>query len=296
MTASVQSDHPLVVTNEFATNEEYVLHLIHQKAYEHASVICEGRTVLDWGCNNGYGLPILAKTASKVGGLDTNKLCVQAAHLRSPEYANDVWLFNGRDIPTAKRDWGAVTSFQVIEHVHDINAYLGAIRSVLSEDGTALFTTPNREIRLDPGMKPWNDFHVNEFTAAELKAILRDYFRYVEVLGLQGDGEIVNVERARCARARDAARTQRSLQCRILRRISNPLERVMRVALPPALRRVCASWYYRASAGVPAPPLTHLINERLSTSQLFYSAESVENSVDLLAVCSNTPSECVRIE
>jgi 2-polyprenyl-3-methyl-5-hydroxy-6-metoxy-1,4-benzoquinol methylase len=154
----VQSNHPLVMVDDFVTLEEYALHLIHCKAYEHASALCEGRSVLDWGCNNGYGLPLLAITALQVGSLDTNVKCVEEARRRYPAYANDIWLYNGRDIPFPTRDWDVIVSFQVIEHVRNMSAYLQAIKSVLSDAGVVLFTTPNREIRLDPEMKPWNEF------------------------------------------------------------------------------------------------------------------------------------------
>jgi len=154
----VQVNHPLAVTDDFATVEDYVLHMMHLKAYEYASTLCRGRTVLDWGCNNGYGMAVLANSARLVGGLDTNHMCIREVRQRYPKFASNLWLYDGRRLPFSGRTWEAVVSFQVIEYVPDVNGYLGAIRGVLTKGGIVLFATPNKLIRLDPGMRPWNGF------------------------------------------------------------------------------------------------------------------------------------------
>jgi SAM-dependent methyltransferase len=283
MTTSVQLNHPSVPTDDFISIEEYALHLIHLKAYEHASEICKGRAVLDWGCNNGWGLPVLAKTSSRVGGLDTNESRVLEARSRYPEYAKDIWLYDGVNVPFSERDWGAVVSFQVIEHVKDVDGYLKTIASVLSDQGVVLFATPNRETRLDPGMKPWNEFHVTEFTAAELKTVLQTYFKYVEIYGLQGAPEITDVERQRTGRARDEARRQNSIGRRSLRYIKGL------VKFKSGALDVPGQIHGRPISSTPLPRIPDSVIKALSTSQLHYTQSEYERAVDLVAICSNTP-------
>lgn len=89
-------------------------------------------------------------------------------------------------------------SFQVIEHIANAGAYLSEIARVLRSDGVALFTTPNAAIRLDPGMKPWNEFHVREYLAEELSALLRATFPGVAVRGLFAADELYRTEFERC--------------------------------------------------------------------------------------------------
>jgi 2-polyprenyl-3-methyl-5-hydroxy-6-metoxy-1,4-benzoquinol methylase len=286
MNALVQRDHPLVETDEFATIEECAIYVMHRNAYKHASVLCEGRTVLDWGCNNGYGIPLLATTALRVGGIDTNELCITQARNRYPEYQNDIWLFDGTHIPFSERDWGAVVSFEVIEHIADMSAYLGAICSVLGEDGIALFTTPNRQIRLDPEMKPWNEFHVTEFSAQQLKSVLQQYFTHVQVLGLQGDPELMDIERNRCARFRTAARNDRKIQQRVRRSLRN----VLRIVLPSGIVARLRNSRHTAPSNEKKAPLLASVVERLSDLQLGYTANEVETAVDFMAVCSGVKS------
>jgi SAM-dependent methyltransferase len=287
MTYPVQSNHPLVLIGDFATLEDYVIFLIHRKAYEHASAICKGRSILDWGCNNGYGLSVLARTALRVGGLDTNERCVQEARLRYPEFANNIWLYEGREIPFPKRDWDVVISFQVIEHVQDLKAYLEAILSVLSDAGVVLFTTPNREIRLDTGMTPWNKFHATEFTAAELRKVLQEHFCHVEVYGLQGEPEITGIERDRCWRARRAARKERAISTRVFRYLQGAMKSAVRSVLPAGAMARLRHLNQSPPLEVIVPRLPDSVIERFSTSQIYYAKSDLNTAVDLLAVCSN---------
>jgi SAM-dependent methyltransferase len=276
MESQVQVDHPLLITSNFTSVEDYVLHLMHLKAYEYASTLCGGRTVLDWGCNSGYGMRVLATTAGQVGGIDTSDMCLAEVRRRYPEFTNCLWLYDGLNIPLSKRDWGAVVSFQVIEHVPDVKAYLSTIRAVLGTGGLALFATPNRLIRLEPGMKPWNRFHVTEFSAAELKSTLLEHFSYVQVFGLQGNADIVNTERERSARAKRYALLHQTLSGRITMRLQNIVAQATR-------------------PHTPQETFQELLLEQWTTGQLFYDRDRLEDAIDLFAVCSDAPLDGTTI-
>lgn len=283
----VQRNHPLVLTDQFASPEDFVIFLMHQKAYDLASSFSSGRNVLDWGCNNGYGLPILARSAKRVGGVDTNEACVAEARRLHPEFSEDIWLYDGVNIPVTERFWDIVVSFQVIEHVPNVKAYVDDIVRVMKDTGIALFTTPNRLIRLDDDMKPWNEFHVTEFSAAQLASTLRDSFRYVQIFGMQGDPEILNVERKRCSMAREMARLSNSAGNSILQSTRTNVKRFVKSALPSKLvERLRTHQFGLTSRGwSQSMALKNL--ERFSTSDLCYTEDSVDDAVDLLAVCSN---------
>ena len=55
----LQINHSIVQTDSFSTVESYVLYLLHRKAYEHAAEIASGKSLLDWGCNDGYGMELM---------------------------------------------------------------------------------------------------------------------------------------------------------------------------------------------------------------------------------------------
>ena len=181
----------------FRSPEEYALYLVHTKAYETAGVLGAGKDVLDWGCNVGYGMEVLSRTARSVSGLDLSERAVEAARRRLRRRSADIQWYQGGCCNYVDDAFDVVTSFQVIEHISDYDTYFGEILRVLRPGGTAIFTTPNAALRLAPGMKPWNEFHVHEFTPVELEDVLASRFHSVTVRGLFGVDELYAIERDR---------------------------------------------------------------------------------------------------
>ena len=279
-TMALQCNHPLV-TAVPATLEESVLGLLHQKAYEEAGRFAQKRDVLDWGCNDGYGLKILTSVANRLAGLDTAEHCVQAARENVPAIASEIRLYTGQGVPFECESFDLVVSFQVIEHIEDCSRYLRDIKSVLRPGGVALFSTPNRLLRLDPDMKPWNSYHVTEYTPDTLVEMLAVVFPQTEVYGLHGSPELEAVERSRCARARAAARNEHpgTGHRRIRVRTKAVLRRVLGKNLTTGLRRLIGE--RQGPNNSPFPKL----DECFSTRELRYSRDRLEDALDLFAVC-----------
>ena len=236
--------HPLVDDQTFLSIEEVVNYLVHLRAYEEAARLAAGKAVLDVGCNVGYGIQVLASTAASVAGIDVSPQAVQAAQQRLGSTA-DIRLYDGVQCSFTARSFDVATSFQVIEHVSDYQAYLSEIIRLLRPDGLVVFTTPNARIRLDPGMKPWNEFHVREFNHSELKELLSTWFEAVEIRGLFGKDELYQIERNRCERARVAARSQPSRPRPTLRAV---VKRVFPWLVP--FRNALRTWTKREQAQV----------------------------------------------
>jgi len=268
--------HPLVDDQCFPSMEAYVIHLIHLKAYEEAARLVAGKTVLDMGCNIGYGLEVLASTAFSVAGLDVSPRAVAAAQQRLGPTV-DIRVYNGTLCSFASRSFDAVTSFQVIEHVSDYTAYFSEIVRLIRPGGMVLFTTPNARLRLDPGMKPWNEFHVREFTPPELKELLSTWFELVELRGLFGKDELYQLECNRCARAKNAPKPQ---PARIHPTLRKTLKRVFPWLIP--IRKTL-----RAGLKREHDPVNVARSEMkcFSTQDLFYRADRLEDALDLMALC-----------
>jgi SAM-dependent methyltransferase len=178
------------------TVEDVVMGLYHRYSYEVAArTLRPGDRVLDVGFGEGYGAAILKCDYTGVE-LDADLV----SHARS-QYAGRFETYDGRHLPDGPFD--LVVSFQVIEHVHAVDSWLAEIARVA---GRAMFATPNRIHRLRDGERPWNRYHVREFTAAELRRLLERHFGEVEVHGVCASAEIEAVELARYARARKIAR------------------------------------------------------------------------------------------
>jgi SAM-dependent methyltransferase len=169
-------------------------------------------------------------------------------------------------MPFADGSFDAAVSFQVIEHVRDDAAFVSEIRRVLKPGAVVLLTTPNRTYRLRPGQKPWNRFHLREYSAPELEALLRGSFRQNAVWGIRGSDEVQEIEHARVRWA--------------LRR--GPVSMIRR-AMPEPVRQLLGRM---AGAARGARKGTENWEAKYGLNDYYVIKERLEESLDLLAVCT----------
>ncbi|HOP46426.1 MAG TPA: class I SAM-dependent methyltransferase [Desulfobacteraceae bacterium] len=274
------NEHPLVVDSVFKTIEEYVLHLMHLKSYETASEICMGKDVLDWGCNVGYGMEILAKNAASVSGLDLSERAVIAARKRLGDKATQIHCYDGIRCAFANQSFDVVTSFQVLEHISDYDTYFNEIRRVLKPGGLAVFATPNALLRLEPGMKPWNEFHIHEFAPSELREFLMTRFPSVTIRGLFAIDQFYWIERNRVERAKQGV-----IAAQKARSISIMIKTFVKKHYPFTLRIRDAMT--RKNHTRPKTLSSSEIKQ-FTIADLFYRDENLDNALDLMAVCKKS--------
>lgn len=177
----------------------FLLHMSHLKAYQYAESFCNGKKVLDVGCNIGYGAKLLAKYAKEVVAIDFDTKAINYARENNIEKNIKFEKINAKKLPYDNYSFDVVTSFQVIEHIKptEISIYLSEIHRVLKEEGVFLLTTPNRKLRLYLFEKPWNPEHHIEYSAKGLFKVLKKQFNNVEVLGLRAEKQIEEIEKNR---------------------------------------------------------------------------------------------------
>ncbi|MDQ1256006.1 MAG: hypothetical protein QG656_601, partial [Candidatus Hydrogenedentes bacterium] len=110
---------------------EYVLFLKHRKAYEYACESAMGKRVLDFGCGSGYGTARLAKAAASVIGVDASQPAIAYAQ---EHYRADNLKFRrippDCTLPFDDDTFDMAVSFQVIEHMPDVAAYLRLLKRI----------------------------------------------------------------------------------------------------------------------------------------------------------------------
>jgi SAM-dependent methyltransferase len=176
------------------------MYLRHLFAYEEAARhLTSDAMVLDIGCGEGYGTDVLARAGRRAQGIDVDALSIGHA---TAAYGRDTCHFrtyDGVSIPLPADSVDAAVSFQVIEHVQDDSRFVAEAARVVRTGGQCIITTPNRVLRLAPGERPWNRYHVREYGCDELRELLASHFSHVEVLGIAGDEEAQAHELARLA-------------------------------------------------------------------------------------------------
>ena len=82
MIALQAEKHEVIEPETFRNNKDFVLHLIHTRAYEQAALYTAEKRVLDLGCNTGYGTKIIKTSGADVIGLDVSPEAIAIARRR----------------------------------------------------------------------------------------------------------------------------------------------------------------------------------------------------------------------
>ena len=221
------NEHEVIKADGFNTAEEYVLHLMHISDYEVAASLAQQKSVLDLGCNSGYGTNIISKVCKHVTGVDVSPSAIAAATERYESRNTKFAIVDGHKLPFPSQAFDLVTSFQVIEHLADYEVYFSEIKRVLQPDGILLITTPNASIRVHPGQKPWNPFHVREFTSNELGELASRYFPFTRVFGQFAVEKTYAIEYNRCINARGSIPMQHSFIKKVFHTLPQPLINIL---------------------------------------------------------------------
>lgn len=250
------------------TGERYIpsgsfdeLDATHTTNYIFAKQFIESKVVLDVGCGCGFGCEYFARSGAKhVIGVDTSKETVKFAKTHYSAVNLDFVIMDAQNLAFKDSSFDMVTSFEVIEHLHNVKNYLFEMRRVLKIDGVCTISTPNKKASSLGLKKPLRPFHIKEFYSKELYTLLSQYFKEVSVLGKRiSSEEILMKERE----------FMRSLRFRIALRISQHESiRALARLLPVRAKQVLYWW-----------------KPCLKPSDFEISTEGIESAGHLVAKC-----------
>jgi SAM-dependent methyltransferase len=188
-------------------------------------------TVLDVGCGEGYGTAILARSGLAVTGVDVERSVIEAAVRSYAESGAEFRQMTSEEIPFDAGNFDCVTAFHVIEHVEDPILFVRELARVLKPEGRAIVTTPNRELRLAPGERPWNQYHLTEFDATTMEEVMANAFRHVQMRGVDVSEPGRSVELRRVDTLRRMARLdplglRRFVPQAVVQRVTSALTRL----------------------------------------------------------------------
>src|SRR5690349_5405864 len=180
--------------------QSYLIYLFHIATYDYARDLVRGKDVLDFGCGTGYGTARLADQCAQITGIDISADAI--AHARRKYRHNNLTFttiapIEERPLPFPNDRFDVVLSFQVIEHVRDVPAYLSEINRVLRPGGLLVVATPDRSSRLLPLQKPWNMWHIREYSDAALCHLIGMRFSNVAIKKMGGRPDVIAIETKR---------------------------------------------------------------------------------------------------
>jgi SAM-dependent methyltransferase len=203
----------------------------HLAAYHLAAPYCGGLRVLDAGCGEGYGAALLAAVAARVVGVDRSAPALAHARVRHGRPGLVFVCADLERLGALRCGFDVVCNFQVIEHLEKPERLLEALRERLVPGGRLILTTPNRLMSFSE-----NPYHVREYTADELAALLAPWFTRVEVRGVGGNAKVDAYEAARRRRVErllrlDPLGIRRLLPAPVVRFAFGRLARLVRLQL-----------------------------------------------------------------
>lgn len=253
------------------SKEAYLLYLRHLFVYDAARTWLPPESlVVEVGCGEGYGTQYLSQYVRHITGLDVEKTIVDHA---SKKYGSErcvFRLYDGVTLPFEDQMFDAAVAFETIEHVQDDARFLAELARVVKDGGQCLLTTPNGRSRLQPGQKPWNRFHVREYTPAELHDRLSLVFSEIQMWGILGTEEIQEIERVRVEQAQRFAAL-------------DPLN--LRRWLSPAWETWLITRIKKLLHPAKASEMDDDVLKRYSLDDYWLTQQAVEESFDLLAIC-----------
>lgn len=256
--------------SEITTEEEYYNHLMHIATYQYAQKFVKGKNVLDYGCGTGYGSYLLANAANKVTGVDISDESIK--YSRNTYSAKNLFFKTIQELTDEKFD--IITSFQVIEHVFNVKELLKQFKNSLNKDGYLLISTPDSTNRLFRFIqKPWNVYHIKEYSGSGLYNLLNKYFTRVDLLKIGSKSDLVKRELIRTKKQRII-----TLPCTLV--FYPNFVRIFLLNLQVRLFDMISSFRHSK-----VPGTNYDLKERYSLQDIEIN-KNVSSWTDLLAICS----------
>ena len=151
-----------------------------------AKMAARERRVLELGCSEGIGAPILAEQAASYTGIDIDEPAIEAARRNWSGERLEFLVGDFLDKPVGGFD--AVVSLDVVEHVQPDSAHLffDAIAANLDGDGVAVVGTPNATSE-QYASEASRRGHVNLYEASRLKESMGRLFHNVFMFGINDE-------------------------------------------------------------------------------------------------------------
>jgi 2-polyprenyl-6-hydroxyphenyl methylase/3-demethylubiquinone-9 3-methyltransferase len=108
-----------------------------------------GLSILDIGCGGGLLAEPLARLGAEVTGIDAAERNIEIARAHAAATGTKVTYLPcpAEDLAARGAQFDAVLAMEIVEHVADLHAFLGATRALLKPDGLLFLATLNRTLK-----------------------------------------------------------------------------------------------------------------------------------------------------
>ena len=159
-----------------AGREQYGNLDVNLEFLDQSGLIISGRRVLEVGCGIGSIINELNRQGCKVVGIDISNSAIEYGQKK---YADiELKVGTADKLEFADKSFDIVLSFDVFEHLNDLDEHLKDVTRVLADGGYYLLQTPNKYFNsvyetLKTRSLRWKKYHPSLHTAGQLKRRFR---------------------------------------------------------------------------------------------------------------------------
>lgn len=170
-----------LLSYQLSNSPRRVLHSMSYYKFA-AKMIGPGKQVLDVGCGEGLGTWLLAVECGQAKGIDIDRELIEVGETN---WEGPRVSFKCADFLSVKeKQWDAVVSFDVIEHILPENAhrFFKKVTDCLVDNGITIIGTPNIASH-QYASNITKAGHVNLYSGDRLEKEMRRYFSHVFMFG-----------------------------------------------------------------------------------------------------------------
>jgi 2-polyprenyl-3-methyl-5-hydroxy-6-metoxy-1,4-benzoquinol methylase len=156
--------------------------------------VSKDKSVLDFGCGTAKFLQFMKGEEWDIAGIEPSRIARQNA----PDSIQPLVVKSIDDLPP-KKTYSAITLWHVLEHVHDLDGTLGALKERLQNDGTLFMAVPNHPCwDAKKYQSYWAGYdvprHLWHFSQKSMVSLLtKNNLRLIEIIPMRLDAIYVSI-------------------------------------------------------------------------------------------------------